>query len=90
MPNNLVPIYKSFPNLQRGGTNAQPSDFWQYLAQVQGFPWSLLEKPMIDERVAEKNVDHKDGDGEDNGKGANQAEEDVEDEPRGHLECENR
>ncbi|XP_066246209.1 uncharacterized protein [Euwallacea similis] len=78
-------LYKStFANLQRcapGNTNVQPGDLWQYFAQV--LPWSMLEKAMIDAR---KNAGEKDEKKEDNKEGPGQAD----DEPKGHLECENR
>ncbi|KAH1005526.1 hypothetical protein HUJ04_006486 [Dendroctonus ponderosae] len=77
-PSNLVPIYKSL-------SNAQAGEFWQYLAQVPGFPWSLFEKLMIDERVGEAAA-KEGGEERQSCEDANPAE----DEPRGYLECENR
>lgn len=74
---SLLPVYKSF------SPNATPGDFWQYFAQLQGFPWSLFDKSMIDAKVSD-----------DCQNGAGQVPQEelqmVDDEPKGHLECENR
>ncbi|XP_076257661.1 bitesize isoform X3 [Rhynchophorus ferrugineus] len=81
----LVPLYRSLPDLARG------AEFWQYLAQMPGFPWSSLEKPMIGETADEKHDEGEDERKDDEGDDRNESRNNVEeDEPTGHLECENR
>lgn len=86
---SLLPVYKSFANLPRASTNATPGDFWQYFAQLQGFPWSLFDKSMIDAKVSD---DCQNGAGQvPQDRGGTVAEPQmVDDEPKGHLDCENR
>ncbi|CAH1134883.1 unnamed protein product [Ceutorhynchus assimilis] len=80
-PGNLVSLHNNSAN----------ADFWKYFAQVQGFPWSFFEKPMLDEKLASDNKNNVDAE-EIGGKSTDETEreEEVRDEPVGHLDCENR